>query len=176
LLRPRLPPDRAQVVTMAAGVALASAVERVAGFAPALKWPNDLLAGERKLAGLLAEADGGAVVVGAGVNVQWDQFPEELANLATACNLEAGHPVDRRAVLDAYLEQLDARLQSLDGVPAEYRRRLSTLDRKVRIEETDGAVVGVACGVGDLGELLVRTDGGRVVAVHSGDVVHLRDA
>ncbi len=175
LLRPRVAPDRVQVFTMAAGVALAEAVEQVAGFVPALKWPNDLLARERKLAGLLAEADDDALVVGAGLNVQWDRFPDELADLATACNLEAGRPVDRGAVLDAYLAQLDAHLDSLDEVPAEYQRRLATLGRKVRIEQTDAVLVGVACGAGDTGELLVRTDDGRVVAVHSGDVVHLRD-
>jgi BirA family biotin operon repressor/biotin-[acetyl-CoA-carboxylase] ligase len=174
LLRPRLAPGRAQVVTMAAGVALAEAVERIANFAPDLKWPNDLVAGDRKLAGLLAEADGEALVIGVGLNVQWADFPLEIAELATACNLECGHAVDRGEVFDAYLERLAARITDLDASTTEYRRRLATIGRRVRVEQGDGDVVGRARDVGDSGELLVETDEGRVVAVHSGDVVHLR--
>lgn len=176
LLRPRVAPDRVQVFTMAAGVALADAVERVAGFAPDLKWPNDLVAGDRKLAGLLSEADGDALVIGAGLNVQWAEFPPDLAELATACNIEAARAVDREQMLDAYLERLDARVSDLDDTRHVYRRRLATLGRRVRVERPDGNVVGRACDLGDSGELLVETEHGVVVAVHSGDVVHLRGA
>ena len=176
LLRPQLPPGRAQLCTMAAGVALAEAVEQVARFAPDLKWPNDLLARDRKLAGLLAETDGDALVVGAGLNVQWDEFPPELATFATACNLEAGHPVDRQEILDAFLDRLGARVDDLDGTVAAYRDRLATLGRRVRVEQPDGELVGHARDIGSAGELLVQTGAGTVVAVHAGDVVHLRSA
>jgi BirA family transcriptional regulator, biotin operon repressor / biotin---[acetyl-CoA-carboxylase] ligase len=176
LFRPDLPPDRIQLVTMAAGVALAEAVELAAGFSPALKWPNDLIAGKRKLAGLLSEADGDALVVGAGLNVQWDEFPAELAELATSCNREAGRPVDRDQVLDAYLERLAARVSDVDAITVEYRRRLATIGSRVRVERIDGDLVGLATDVGSSGELLVETDAGATVAVHSGDVVHLRRA
>ena len=64
---------------MAAAVALAGAVDRVAGVPAMLKWPNDLVVGDRKLAGLLAERDGDALVVGAGCNVNWERFPDDLA-------------------------------------------------------------------------------------------------
>ena len=110
LLRPALGPGHAHVVVMAAALALADAVGAVAGFTAELKWPNDLVVGDRKLAGLLAEREPGAggslaaVIVGAGVNVQWTTFPPELADLATACNLEAGRAVDRDALLEHYLE------------------------------------------------------------------------
>jgi BirA family biotin operon repressor/biotin-[acetyl-CoA-carboxylase] ligase len=175
LLRPALAPERTQLVSMACGVAMADAVERVAGFAPGVKWPNDLVVDDRKLAGILAEAEGSAVVVGVGVNVEWHEFPVELAEIATACNLEAGHAVDRRELLVAFLHELERRYARLDRVPAEYRRRLSTLDRRVRVERPDGDLVGRAVGVGELGELLVQPDTGEVVEVRVGDVVHLRD-
>jgi BirA family biotin operon repressor/biotin-[acetyl-CoA-carboxylase] ligase len=110
-----------------------------------------------------------------GVNVEWHEFPAELAEIATACNLEAGHAVDRRELLVAFLHELDRRYASLDRVPAEYGRRLSTLDRRVRVERPDGDLVGRAVGVGELGELLVQPDTGEVVEVRVGDVVHLRD-
>jgi BirA family biotin operon repressor/biotin-[acetyl-CoA-carboxylase] ligase len=155
---------------------MVEAIARVAGFTPGLKWPNDLVVGDRKLAGILAERDGDAVVVGAGVNVEWREFPLELAETATACNIEAGHAVDRRAVLDAFLAELDARYAELDAVTSEYRSRLATLGRRVRVERSGDALVGRAVGVGDVGQLLVERDQGDVVEVHIGDVVHLRDA
>jgi BirA family transcriptional regulator, biotin operon repressor / biotin---[acetyl-CoA-carboxylase] ligase len=176
LLRPSLPPERTPLVSMACGVALADAVARVCGFTPGLKWPNDLVVRDRKLAGILTEADGDAVVVGAGVNVDWRDFPPELGETATACNLESGRPVDRRALLDSFLEELDDRYADLAGVVAEYRARLATLGRRVRVERSDGDVVGRAVGVGDAGELWVERDDGAVVDVHVGDVIHLRDA
>jgi len=176
LVRPSLPSDRTQLVSIAAGLAMADAVERVAGFRPALKWPNDLLADEKKLAGLLAEADGDAVVVGAGLNVEWEDFPPEVAATATACNLVAGKPVERDAILDAFLDGFAARYADLDNVLPEYRTCLATLGRRVRIETGPGDLTGTAVDVGDSGELLVEPDGDGRVAVHAGDVVHLRDA
>ncbi len=176
LLRPALAPERAPVVTMACGVAMAEAIARVAGFTPGLKWPNDLVVNDRKLVGILAEADGRAIVVGAGVNVEWHEFPPELAETATACNLEAGHPVDRRELLDAFLAELDRRYADLDAVVAEYRARLVTLGRRVQVERPDGDVVGRAVDVGDDGQLRIRDHEGEVTEVRVGDVVHLRDA
>jgi BirA family biotin operon repressor/biotin-[acetyl-CoA-carboxylase] ligase len=175
LVRPSLGPERIQLVSMACGVAMVEAVERVAGFRPALKWPNDLVVRDRKLAGTLAEADGGAVVVGIGVNVNWHDFPPDLAETATACNLEAGRDVDRRELLSAFLTAFEVRYTSLERVPGEYQRRLGTLGRRVRVQRPDGDLVGRAVGVGDSGELLVGEEDGNVVAVHVGDVIHVRD-
>jgi BirA family transcriptional regulator, biotin operon repressor / biotin---[acetyl-CoA-carboxylase] ligase len=175
LLRPALAPERTQLVSMACGVAMADAVQRVAGFAPGVKWPNDLVVDDRKLAGILAEAEGGAVVVGVGVNVEWHEFPPELAEVATACNLEAGHTVDRRELLVAFLRELDRRYARLQDAPTEYRRRLATLGRRVRVERPGDDLVGRAVGVGEWGELLVEPDTGDVVEVRVGDVVHLRE-
>ena len=181
LLRPDLRPDAVHLLTMAAGLAMADAVEAVAGFAPTLKWPNDLLAGSRKLAGMLTEAevvDGAvrAVVVGIGVNVQWQEFPPEIAETATACNLVAGHDVSRDALLDAFVERYGARLVDLDAVPEDYRARLGTLGQRVRIELADAAFEGDAVGVLDDGSLEVLTDDGSRRTVTAGDVVHLRPA
>jgi len=176
LLRPRLAADRRQVVSMAAGLAMADAVQRVAGFHPGLKWPNDLVVDDRKLAGLLAESDGDAVVVGIGVNVEWHEFPQDLAATATACNLEAGRSIDRRELLVAFLDAFEPRYAKLDAVVDEYRRRLTTLGRQVRVERTDGDLVGRATGDEAGGELVVDVDGTGPVTLHVGDVIHLRDA
>jgi BirA family biotin operon repressor/biotin-[acetyl-CoA-carboxylase] ligase len=163
--------------TMAAGVALARAVQQVAGIDVALKWPNDLVASgsDRKLAGLLAEAAGDALAVGAGCNVNWEAFPPELAGTATACNLEAGGPVDRDTLLDAYLDALEGTLALGAGVSGEYRSRLATLGREVRVQQVRGDdVVGTAVDVRPDGALVVRVAGGAERVVTTGDVLHLR--
>jgi BirA family biotin operon repressor/biotin-[acetyl-CoA-carboxylase] ligase len=162
-------------VVMAAAVALAGAVDRVAGVPARLKWPNDLVVGDRKLAGLLAERDGDALVMGAGCNVNWARFPDDLAGSATSCNLEVGHPVDRDELLAAFLEDFAAVLGRGGGVVDEYRARLATLGRRVRVEPLRGdPVIGTAVDITDDGALVVRDDAGAEHVVATADVVHLR--
>src|SRR5918998_5333758 len=114
LLRPDVALGRAHLVTMAAGLAASDACEAVAGARPSLKWPNDLVVDDAKLAGLLAESvvDGDALpalVGGMGLNVT--AAPAEGAT----CLADAGgRAVERRALLDAWLRRLDARLDALD--------------------------------------------------------------
>jgi BirA family biotin operon repressor/biotin-[acetyl-CoA-carboxylase] ligase len=160
---------------MAAGVALARAVEQVAAIDVALKWPNDLVVGDRKLAGLLAEAESDALVIGAGCNVNWETFPDELEGTATACNLEAGHAVDRDALLDAYLDELVATRAAGAPLLDEYRARLATLGLRVRVRHVRGDdIEGIALGVTDDGALVVRDDVGVEHTVVAADVHHLR--
>ena len=179
LLAPPPEPEPAHVLTMAAGLALAAAVRTVAGFDAELKWPNDLVVGDRKLAGLLAETDVRdgrvrSVVVGIGCNVTWDGFPPELVETATACDREAGRAVDRGALLAALLDALAAALAALDEVPARYRAHLGTLGRNVRVELATGALEGVAVDVDRHGRLVVQPPTGAPVVVAAADVVHLR--
>ncbi len=179
LLAPPAAPDRVQLLTMAAGLALSEAVGAVAGVDAQLKWPNDLVVDDRKLAGLLAETDVRdgrvrGVVVGIGCNVTWAGYPAELADSATACDREAGQPVDRAELLDVLLEALARRLDQLGRVPGDYRARLGTLGRTVRVELATGVVEGVATGVDDDGRLVVEPRGEAAVVIAAGDVVHLR--
>lgn len=155
LLRP--PPP---LVTLAAGLAAADACAEVAGIVTELKWPNDVLAaGGAKLAGLLAEAVGDAVVVGLGLNVDWGATP--LPAGATSL----GRAVDRVALLAAWLRGL----AEPGDVLSRYRSRCATLGRRVRVELPDGTVEGVATDVDDEGRLVV---GGREIS--AGNLVHLR--
>jgi BirA family biotin operon repressor/biotin-[acetyl-CoA-carboxylase] ligase len=166
--------DASHRAVMAVALALADAVEDVAGVTPELKWPNDLVVGDRKLAGLLAEREGDALVIGAGCNVEWEAFPPELAATSTACNLEAGRSVDRDALLDQFLARLATGLDALEQVPERYRARLATLGRRVRVERTHDTLVGDAVDVTHDGALVVRRDDGTDELVTAGDVVHLR--
>jgi BirA family biotin operon repressor/biotin-[acetyl-CoA-carboxylase] ligase len=209
------PPSRvAGTVTLAAGVALAEAVGEGAGVDALLKWPNDLVVvdpadpdggRERKLAGILAEADwpagttisGGyrppapgervVVVVGVGVNVAWPTDPAELgedgaevAGIAAALNW-VGPEVDRVDLLVAFLRAFAGRYAGLVAsgpadLLAAWRRRSATLGRRVRVDLGRDDVEGTAVDVTGEGHLVVETpDGGRR-ALAVGDVVHLRPA
>jgi len=180
LVRPELDVDRLHVLTMALALALADAVHDVSGVRADVKWPNDLIVGDRKLAGLLAEADVSAtgavraVVLGAGCNIDWDGVPDELSDIATAIGRETDVPVDRWRLLDALLDHLAARLDALDAVPVDYRARLATLGRRVRVDLGATAIEGSATDVDDHGRLVVELDGGERTTVAVGDVMHLR--
>jgi BirA family biotin operon repressor/biotin-[acetyl-CoA-carboxylase] ligase len=175
LLRPDLRPDDRHLAVVAAAVAMADAVAATTGVVAELKWPNDLLVGDRKLAGILAEAAGDAIVVGIGVNLEWPVIPAELEGIATACNLEGGRPTTRDDLLDAFLARYADRLGDLAGTRRAYEDRLATIGRAVRVERPGAALVGTATGIDASGRLLVEVDG-QLHAVAAGDVVHLRDA
>jgi BirA family biotin operon repressor/biotin-[acetyl-CoA-carboxylase] ligase len=204
LLRP--PADVMELSTMAVAVAAAEAVEAVAGFAPRLKWPNDLVwpgdgsAGDRKLAGILAEADWPAgstadsgyrppsahervaVVVGIGINVCWpDDRPADLADLAVACNDITDRPVEREDLLVAVLERLASwypRLAARDRDPllAAWRARSATLGRRVRVDLGRDDLEGTAVDITPEGHLVIDTLDGDRRTLAVGDVVHLRSA
>jgi BirA family transcriptional regulator, biotin operon repressor / biotin---[acetyl-CoA-carboxylase] ligase len=172
---------------MVAAVAASDAVEEVAGFRPLLKWPNDIVVEDKKLGGLLAEAELAgdkvdAVVVGMGLNVNWDRPPPELADIAVAANEVAGMPVDREALLEHFLGRLEEHYSALvepggwRGTLLNYRRLSSTLGREVRVELAGERFTGKAVEVTGEGHLLVDVGGGDVRRIPAGDVVHLRSA
>ena len=171
LLRPAgLPPDRRTLVSSAVALAARTACVDVAGVAPEIKWPNDLLAQSGgKLAGILAVEASGAVVVGMGLNVHG--APPGAAHLDDL----AGRPVDRAELLERWLRALDALLDDWDEVAARYRRECGTVGRRVSVELSGGEVAtGTAEAVDDTGLLLVRLDDGSLRALAVGDVTHLR--
>jgi BirA family biotin operon repressor/biotin-[acetyl-CoA-carboxylase] ligase len=160
------------LTTIAAGVALVEGVGRATGLVPALKWPNDLYVGRRKLAGILAEAAGGAVVLGYGINVGAASFPPELADRVTSIESELGRPVDRPRVLAETIAALAARYDDLlagrfDAILDAWRARAPGC-RGARISWTTaaGERSGVTAGIDDQGALLVATGNGieRIVA------------
>lgn len=170
LLRPDLHPSRLHLVTAAVGLS-AAAVLAARGVSAELKWPNDLLVGEAKLAGILAEAVGGAVVVGIGVNLS------AAPAGAAAADVVAGRPIDAGDLLAGVLGELSGRLGRWDEVVLEYEGKCATVGRRVRVERAAGALVGRASRVEADGALVVTLDAtGEEVAVSAGDVIHLRPA
>ena len=159
ILRPRLEPARLPTLSLAAGVAVVEALERVTGLKPRLKWPNDVLVDGRKLAGILLESRIGPsplVVLGIGVNLAQRVFPADLAERATSVRLATGRRVDADALLTALLESLDAwrtRLETEGWAPIRERWRAltETLGRRVSID----GVQGIAVDVDEDGALIV---------------------
>jgi BirA family biotin operon repressor/biotin-[acetyl-CoA-carboxylase] ligase len=184
LLRPALPAARLGRLTMAWAVAAAEACDAVAGTPVRLKWPNDVFdpAGERKVAGVLAESQLGAggqvdaVVIGMGMNCNGG-VPPGLAVPGVSLAELTGAPVDRELLLVELLRRFDGLYARADdpAVLDRYRHRSATIGRRVRVERPEGPVVGVARDVTDEGHLVVDIDG-RAVTFAAADVVHLRPA
>jgi BirA family transcriptional regulator, biotin operon repressor / biotin---[acetyl-CoA-carboxylase] ligase len=170
LLRPAgLAPERRGLVASAVALAARDACEEVAGVSPAIKWPNDLLVGPAKLAGILAVESAGAIVVGMGLNVHGG--PPGAAWLDEL----AGRRIDRARLLEVWLRSLDLVAADWDEVAARYRRECATVGRAVSVELSAGdTVTGVASGVDDLGRLMLRAGDGSEKALAVGDVTHLR--
>jgi BirA family transcriptional regulator, biotin operon repressor / biotin---[acetyl-CoA-carboxylase] ligase len=149
-------------LTRRVGLAAVDACREAAGITAVLKWPNDVLVGDRKLAGILAERSSiGSVVVGLGLNVRW--APPGAARL--------GPDVDPLDVLSALLATFD-RLPA--DVTARYRQTLATLGRRVRIELVDGVIDGTATDVDPDGRLVVLDNCAVTHRIAVGDVVHVR--
>ncbi len=185
LLRPgAVPQARRGWVPLLAGVAVAAAVGAVSGLDARLKWPNDVLVGDRKLAGILAEQSADAIVVGAGINVSTSRA-ELPVETATSLALEGAAGSDRQQLLCAALGEIECLYLAWAGSTSpgdpdacglreEYRRRCATLGRNVRVELPDGAAAhGTALDVDPDGRLVVATAEGPL-AVSAGDVVHVR--
>jgi BirA family biotin operon repressor/biotin-[acetyl-CoA-carboxylase] ligase len=180
ILRPALPPQRAPELTLVASVAACEAC-RKAGVDAGIKWPNDLLVGGRKVAGILTELSAETdlvhwVVLGIGVNLNAgpEDFPAELRDVATSLAIARGQPVPRALFAAALLSELEQWLdlhadEGFEPIRAAWRERSVTLGREVRVEGDGGPIAGVAEDIDASGALLVRV-GGDVVRVVSGDV------
>lgn len=177
LLRPSAKPAAAlPPLSLVVGLAVAEAVAEVApGLEPLVKWPNDVLVRGRKLAGVLNElvgcpGSGLALVVGVGINVNQEAFPDELRELATSLRLETGRPHARAPLAAAVLRRLHARLAQVDAqglapVLAAWAARSSTLGRRVTCQ---GGPEGIATGLAPDGALLVTDDSGETHQVSAG--------
>jgi BirA family biotin operon repressor/biotin-[acetyl-CoA-carboxylase] ligase len=168
------------LLTLASGVAITEAVRASTGLPAEIKWPNDVMIGRRKLAGILAEAaaQGGAlqpIVLGFGVNLQRAAYPLELADRATSLEAETGRPADRAMILVEILAAIVARYADLragrfDAILSAWRLLAPSLPSSwVEWDSAGGVMRGRAEDVDDQGALLVRV-GDHVERVIAGEV------
>jgi BirA family biotin operon repressor/biotin-[acetyl-CoA-carboxylase] ligase len=185
LLRPKLAPVQAPLLTMMAGLSAHSAVEALTGLAVDLKWPNDLLIRGKKLGGILTEMHAEPsqvrfVIVGIGLNVNQERFPGELANMATSLRAETGKSQSRMEVLVRLLREFENDYNRFlrEGVSSVVARfeSVSSFAKGKRVRVTNGteSYTGTTAGLGAEGLLQVEREDGRVTAVISGDVTEAR--
>ena len=162
------------------GLVVAQTV-RDLGVDAGLKWPNDVLVGDGKLAGILAEVSAPVVVIGLGLNVSFDETERPDPNAVSLSML--GHHADRNELVISLLQGLSARLahwRAAAGadadLAADYRNASTTIGTQVRaVLPGDSEIVGLATGIDDAGRLLID-DAGATVTVSAGDITHLRQA
>ena len=185
LLRPRLSPVEAPLLTLLAGLSARAAIEAQTGLSPDLKWPNDLLLGGRKVGGILTEmhAEPGLVrfvIVGLGLNINQTKFPEELGRIATSLRVETGREQSRLELLVRLLRQFESDynrfLKEGAGWVVERFSAVSSFARGKRVSVNDGreSYTGTTAGLTPEGLLQVKRDDGRTVTVLSGDVAEAR--
>ncbi len=177
VLRPDLPTLRK--LSMLTALAATRGIEAGCGLTTGVKWPNDVVAGGRKIGGILidSEIEGDAVryaLVGVGINVNFDarDYPE-ISDIATSCSAELGRYVAREAVLASFLnafEKLYVEARGGADVREAWRAKLVTLGRRVRVGMAGGSEEGVAEDVDRDGSLIVRRPDGTAAVVPAGEV------
>lgn len=182
ILRPHLAPADAPQITLMAAVALVETVAILIPQVPTIKWPNDILVNDRKLAGVLTEAACASeriehVILGIGMNLNYrvDSMPAELRRRATSIAELTAKNVERESVLARLIRDLDRCYGELEESGFEVLRprwdtHFALRGQRVRVEHLDQVLVGCARGIARDGALIVEDDRGQLQNVYAGDV------
>ncbi len=185
ILRPSCPPAQVAGLTLLAAVSVAEAINEEAGAKAGIKWPNDILIGDKKLGGVLTEmtatmnvVDYVVVGIGLNVNVETDKFPHDLLMPATSLQEEISREVNLDEILDACLKNLERDYGLFGGnfndVMSRWKALSLVLGRKVIVSQPGKRISGTAFDIDGDGALLVRDDQGATHVVHAGDLSILR--
>ena len=185
ILRPSFKLFRWPLISLAAALAVSDALANVSQLRVDIKWPNDVVLGDRKLAGILAETvetpDGAAVVLGIGINLTSENFPPALAKLATSIAEVTKSRVDPKLLifelvksLHRYYEMLHLDAGDEQVIQHWCANSSYAYDRRVRVAVADDAFEGITCGLERDGALRVETSDGTVKIVRAGDVTAVR--
>ncbi len=180
LLRPKIDPNNASMLTLIAAMAVARGIEDETGLKAGIKWPNDVIINRKKVSGILTEMSAQAdyvnhIVVGIGINVHIDKFPEELKNIATSIFLELGIKINRAALIERICEYFEAyfevflQTEDLSAISKQYDAYMVNRNQPVKVLDPKDTYEGTARGITTRGELLVDTWESRKL-VSSGEV------
>jgi len=187
ILRPKILPHQAPLITLMAAVATADAIEKFSGLPPIIKWPNDILLRDRKVAGLLNEIHSEMdrihfVILGIGVNLNMDgkMFSKEIRTVATSLKIEIGRRVSRKAFLQFLLLELEAWYsiflkEGSSPVLKAWRERAQIKGRRVKVTSFGETLAGVAVDVDSDGALILKTEDGKRKRVVAGDVEYSKE-
>jgi BirA family biotin operon repressor/biotin-[acetyl-CoA-carboxylase] ligase len=181
VLRPEFEPAYASMLTLVAGMAVAKGIRETTGLGALIKWPNDLVLGGKKICGILTEMSTEDesiryVVPGIGINVNTEEFPEEIKNTATSLKLVLGKNVKRSPVIAASAAAFEeyyrvfVKTCDMSGLMEEYDRILANREKQVCVLDPKGEYQGLALGIDREGNLLVKREDGSIVPVFSGEV------
>ena len=181
LLHPDMLPNKASELTLIMALAVEEGVEKVTGLKPGIKWPNDIILSGKKICGILTEMSAeidyiNYVVIGVGINVNMEVFPEEIEKVATSLKIETGDEVKRADLVAAIMESFEKfyeifmETQDLSGVMDHYNGLLLNRNQKVRVLEPGHEYEAMALGINSLGELIVRLEDGEEREVYAGEV------
>lgn len=180
MLKPDINPNHASMLTLVAAMATAQAITRVTEMPARIKWPNDVVMNGKKIVGILTEMSAqfdyiNHIVVGIGINVHNEDFPEELAEKAGSLFLECGRRVHRASLIEAFLEEFERvyavylETEDMTGLQREYNSMLVNMGRQVKVLDPKEPFEGKAMGITKKGELIVDTWESRKL-VSSGEV------
>lgn len=181
ILRPGLLPSSASMLTLVAALAVCDGILEAAGLLTAIKWPNDLVAGGKKVCGILTEMSAEMdeihyVAVGIGINCNMTEFPAEIKETATSIRMETGRPVRRSlliaAVIKSFFRYYERFMESgsMIGLMEAYQERMANRGGEVTVLDPAGSFSGAALGIDGQGRLLVKRNDGKVECVVSGEV------
>ena len=180
VLIPESSVEKISLLPFAGALAVADAIESVTGLSCSCKWPNDVLVNGKKVCGMLLESVAGMhgisrVVLGIGINVNQEEFPEELQWKATSLRNELGRVVDRSALFCSVLAELEARYDQLMHFPSErlmhdWKMKALLFGKRITVLENEFSFAATAVDVAEDGGLVIRTDEGEHRKIFAGDV------
>lgn len=179
-LEPMLPTENVAGLTLVMALAAAEAIHEVTGRKPGIKWPNDIVVNGKKICGILTEMifrdNVYAVIIGVGMNVNTEEFPEEIRNIASSLKAELGKEIPREALIAAILKYFEVfyeqyvKTEDLSFLKERYENVLVNLDREVRVLDPKQPYTGIAKGITSAGNLIVVCEDGTEHCVYSGEV------
>lgn len=180
MLKPEINPNNASMLTLVAAMATTRAIRRVTGVPAMIKWPNDIVMNGKKVCGILTEMSAqfdyiNHIVIGIGINVHNEEFPEEIAQTASSLYLESGQHIHRASLIESFLEEFEdvyaefLKTEDMEGLQKEYDTMLVNRGRQVRVLDPKEPFEGKAMGITKKGELIVDTWESRKL-VSSGEV------
>lgn len=181
IVRPELLPERASMMTLVMGLAVAYGCRDCCGVETAIKWPNDIVVDGKKICGILTEMSSEIdyikyLVIGTGINTNIESFPPELEQTATSLYRIIGHRPDRAALIAACMKRFEEfyekflQTQDVSLIRDDYHALLAGIGGRVRVLEPGHEYEGVSEGIDTMGELLVRRDDGTLEKVYAGEV------